>query len=346
MRVGLIGLRSSGKTTIFRMLTGQEPHGTAHPAGRRQDVHLGVIRVPDARVDRVAGIFRPKKTVHAEIHFIDFPPPEGKEHAKEDRDFYPQMREVDAFAAVLRDFLPDVDPLKELGDLLTDMILADLEVVEKRLAKMRKEKGKEKEIALLERCSKALESEQGLRTLSLLPDEENLLSGYGFLGRKPVLAVFNTGEDRAGKPLPLAYGEALRERGVEGMAVAGELEMEIAQLDEQDRKAFLEEMGLKESARDRFIRACFNLLDLISFFTTVSDEVRAWTVKRGTTARTAAGKIHSDMGRGFIRAEVVSYKDFISLGSEAKCRESGKLRLEGKDYLVQDGDIIRFRFNV
>jgi ribosome-binding ATPase YchF (GTP1/OBG family) len=226
------------------------------------------------------------------------------------------------------------------------MVLADLGVVENRLARLKKEKGKEGEGRVLQRCQEALEEGTSLRALSLTPDEESLLSGFGFLSRKPLLAIFNISDEQAGKDLPAEYTDELGRRGLDGIAVAGKLEMEIAQLAEADREPFLKEAGLKETARERFIRASYRLLDLISFFTTGEDEVKAWTVKRGTPARKAAGKIHSDIERGFIRAEVVGYDDFIALGSEAKCKEAGKLRLEGKDYEVRDGDIIHFRFNV
>ena len=346
MKIGLIGRRGSGKTTIFNMLTGLEVQVGGYAGSDKAEVHLGVIKVPDGRIDRLAQIFQPKKTTYAEIRFTDFPPNPEKDNLKSGSDLLSQMREVEAIALVLRDFDPQVDPLKELDDLLTEMIFADLVVVESRLAKLKKEKGREQEIPLLERCQKALENEESLRALVLTPDEENLISGFGFLSRKPLLALFNTSDERAGQALSPACEEELRRRGIQGLALAGKVEMEIAQLNEADREAFLKEIGIQEPARARFIRVSYQLLDLISFLTTGKDEVRAWTVKRGTTAKKAAGKIHSDIERGFIRAEVVTYEDFIALGSEAKCREAGKLRLEGKDYVLLDGDIIHFRFNV
>jgi ribosome-binding ATPase YchF (GTP1/OBG family) len=226
------------------------------------------------------------------------------------------------------------------------MILADLTVVENRRARLKKEKARPLEEAILERCAKALENEESLRHLPFSAEEENLLSGFGFLSRKPVLLLFNQADDRAGRPLTAACEEQLKRHGLEGLGLAGKVEMEVAQLEEGDREAFLKEIGIPESARDRFIRASYRLLNLISFLTTGEDEVRAWTVTRGTNARKAAGKVHSDIERGFIRAEVVAYDHFIIFGSEAKCKEAGKLRLEGKDYLVQDGDIIHFRFAV
>ena len=256
------------------------------------------------------------------------------------------MRDVDAMALILRDFDGAADPLKQLNDLLTEMILADLTVVENRRSRLKKEKARPQEENLLDRCVKALENEESLRNLSFNADEEALASGFGFLSRKPLLVIFNQAEDKAGKPLDDSFQAELKRRGLQGLALAGKAEMEIAQLDEADRMAFLKEIGIKEPARDRFIRVTYALMSLISFFTTGEDEVRAWTITEGTVARKAAGKIHSDIERGFIRAEVVAYDEFIAHGSEAKCKEAGKLRLEGKDYVVKDGDIIHFRFAV
>jgi GTP-binding protein YchF len=342
MKVGLIGHRGAGKTTIFNMLTGLQ----AQVGGGKEEVHLGVIKVPDVRVDKLAQIYRPKKTTYAEIRFIDFPPGQGEDSLKSNNALVMQMREVDAIALVLRDFMPDADPIRELNDLLTEMILADLTVVENRRARLKKEKARPQEEALLEHCAKALENEESLRNLTFTAEEDTLLSGFGFLSRKPLLALFNRADDKAGQSLPPSYQEELKRRALDGLALAGKVEMEIAQLDESDREAFLKEIGVQEPARDRFIRASYRLLNLISFLTHGEDEVRAWTITQGTGARKAAGKIHSDMERGFIRAEVITYEDFIALGSEAKCKEAGKLRLEGKDYVVQDGDIIHFRFAV
>jgi ribosome-binding ATPase len=344
MKVGLIGHRGAGKTTIFNMLTGLQAQVGGY--GGKEEVHLGVIKVPDSRVDKLAQIYKPKKTTYAEIRFTDFPPTEGEQDLKSNDALIAQMREVDAMALVLRDFDPSADPLRDLKDLLADMILADLTVVENRRARLKKEKARPLEEAVLERCAKALELEESLRDLPFNAEEENLLSGFGFLSRKPVLVLFNQGDDRAGRPLTAAYEAELKRHGLEGLGLAGKVEMEVAQLDERDREVFLKEIGIAESARDRFIRASYRRLNLISFLTTGEDEVRAWTVTRGTNARKAAGKIHSDIERGFIRAEVIAYDQFVLFGSEAKCKEAGKLRLEGKDYLVQDGDIIHFRFAV
>ena len=344
MKVGLIGHRGSGKTTIFNMLTGLKAHVGGF--GGSEEVHLGVIKVPDARIDKLSQIFKPKKTTYAEIRFSDFPPSQGEENLKSNQALTTQMREVDAITLVLRDFDGDAHPLRELNDLLTEMILADLTVVENRRSRLKKEKARPLEEELLQRCHKALENEESLRSLEFTADEENLASGFGFLSRKPVLVIFNQVEDKAGKPLDPNYQAELKKRGLQGLGLAGKVEMEIAQLDEADRAAFLKEIGIDEPARDRFIRASYALLDLISFFTTGEDEVRAWTITQGTVAKNAAGKIHSDIERGFIRGEVIAYDDFIIHGSEGKCKEAGKLRLEGKDYVVKDVDIIHFRFAV
>src|ERR1044071_2875527 len=343
MKVGLIGHRGAGKTTIFNMLTGLQAQTGGF--GGKEELHLGVIKVPDPRIDKLSAIFKPKKTTYAEIRFSDFPPSED-ENLKSNQALVAQMREVDAITLVLRNFGADAKPLRELNDHMTEMILADLAVVENRRSRLKKEKARPQEEALLARCAEALENEQSLRALSFSADEENLASGFGFLSRKPLLVIFNQPEEQAGKPLEAAHRRELDDRGLQGLALAGKVEMEIAQLDEGDRVAFLKEIGIDEPARERFIRASYALLNLISFFTAGEDEVRAWTITLGTVAKKAAGKIHSDIERGFIRAEVIAYDEFIVYGSEAKCREAGKLRLEGKDYPVKDADIIHFRFAV
>ena len=343
MKVGLIGHRGAGKTTVFNMLTGLQAQVGGY--GGKEEVHLGVIKVPDVRVDKLSQVFKPKKTTYAEIRFTDFPASQNDDDLKGNSNLITQMREVDAMALVLRDFEP-ADPLRQLNDLLIEMILADLTVVENRRARLKKEKARPQEEALLERCATTLENEESLRNLAFSADDENLLSGFGFLSRKPVLVLLNQADDKAGQPLSAVYQDELKRRGLDGLALAGKVEMEVAQLDENDREAFLKEIGIQEAARERFIRASYRLLDLISFLTTGEDEVRAWTITQGTIARKAAGKIHSDIERGFIRAEVIAYEDFVVLGSEAKCKEAGKLRLEGKDYIVQDGDIIHFRFAI
>jgi GTP-binding protein YchF len=348
MKVGIAGFPRSGKTTIFNALSGQQ----ADVGGFTDKVHLGSIKVPDARIDWLSEHFQPRKTTYAEMVFVDFPAPaDGGSSGALDQGTLTQMREVDALVQVVRGFTDSLaaqppDPVRDLNNFRGELVLADLAIVEKRLERLRKEKGKEREIALLQRCRDALDAEQPLRLLDLAPEEVTALSGFGFISRLPMMLVLNVAEDDVGADLPPALRQALEADKIEGLVLSGKIEMEISALEAADRQAFLEDLGLKETARDRFIRAAYQLLDQISFLTAGEDEVRAWTIKRGTTAVKAAGKIHSDIERGFIRAEVTAFGDFQHYGSDAKCREAGKLRLEGKDYIVQDGDIVHFRFNV
>jgi len=345
MKVGLTGFPGVGKTTVFHALTGLH---AAAGAG----VNLGAIKVPDARVDRLTEIHRPRKTTYAEVTFVDFPPARaaGERRTVLDQATVAQLRDADALVAVVRGF-PDLAgapaaPVTELDAFSGELVLADLAVIEKRLERVRKERGHERERALLERLVPALEAGRSLRTLELAAEERTQVAGFAFLSLRPLLVVLNVPEADAAAPIPADVAARAQAEGAEAMTLSARLEAEIAELEAADRDAFLADVGLRESARARFIRASYGLLDLISFLTAGEDECRAWPIRRGTRGLKAAGKIHSDIERGFIRAEVVAYDDFIRLGSEAKCREAGKLRLEGKEYVVQDGDIIHFRFAV
>jgi ribosome-binding ATPase len=350
MKVGIAGFPRSGKTTIFNALTGQ--HADVGGFTEPGKVHLGAIKVPDARIDRLSEIFRPRKTTYAEMVFVDFPAPaEVAGHSALDSATLTQMRESDALVQVVRAFPDSVtgdaaNPVRDLQNFKSELLLADLALIEKRLERLQKEKGKEQERALLERCKVVLDAERPLRQIAFTTEETAALAGFGFLSRRPLMVLLNVGEAEVNSAMPAPVADFVSAEGVEGLVLSGKIEMEIAALPPEDRQAFLDDLGLKATARDRFIRAAYALLDQISFLTSGEDEVRAWTIKRGTTAVKAAGKIHSDIERGFIRAEVVHYDDFTRYGSDAKCREAGKLRLEGKDYVVQDGDIIHFRFNV
>jgi len=345
VKVGLTGFAGSGKTTVFSALTGLRPD----PAERRP--LWGTIKVPDPRVDFLAGVYHPKKTTYAEVTFVDFPPArDTQKRAVLDQEMVTALRDADALVEVVRGF-PDLAgaaprPAEDIADFESELVLADLGQVEKRLERCRKEKGKEREVALLERLQAHLDAGQPLRTLGLTGDERTELAGFAFLSLRPLLVVLNVPESEVAKPLPEAVAQRARDAGAEAMVLSARVEAEGAELEPGDRVAFLADLGLSESARDRFIRASYGLLDLISFLTAGEDECRAWPVRRGTGARKAAGRIHSDIERGFIRAEVMAYDDFVQHPSEAKCREAGKLRLEGKDYVVQDGDIVHFRFNV
>jgi hypothetical protein len=348
MRIGIVGFSRAGKTTVFNALTGL--HAAVGGYGDPGKPNLGTIKVPDARVERLSAIFTPRKTTFAEVVFVDFPAG-GERGGVLDQATLVQMRDADALVQVVRAF-PDpvtqdaADPGRDIEAFKSELVLADLGIVEKRLERLRKEKGKEPEVELLERCRQALEAETPLRRVALSAADERALAGFGLLSRLPLLVVVNVPESAVAAPLPDVLRARLEAERVPGLALCAQIEMEIAALDAADRSAFLADLGVQEAARDRFVQAAYALLDLVSFLTTGEDEVRAWPIRRGTPAVRAAGKIHSDIERGFIRAEVVAYDDFIRYGSDAKCREAGKLRLEGKEYVVQDGDIIHFRFNV
>jgi hypothetical protein len=347
MKIGIVGFPHSGRTTVFNALTGL--HAAVGGYGDPSKPNLGTIKVPDARVDRLSEIFSPRKTTYAEVVFVDFPG--GERGGVLDQATLVQMRDADALVQVARGFAdpaqPDApDPVRDIRAFQSELVLADLAILEKRAERLRKEKGKEQEAELVGRCQAALEAETPLRRVELSAADERALSGFGLLSRLPMMVVVNVGEREAAAPMPEAVRAALAAAGLTGLVMCAQIEMEIAGLDAADRGAFLADLGLDEPARDRFVQAAYGLLDLISFLTTGEDEVRAWPIRRGTTAVRAAGKIHSDIERGFIRAEVVAYDDFVRLGSEARCREAGRLRLEGKDYVVADGDIIHFRFNV
>ena len=344
MKAGLVGYAKTGKTTLFDALTGLHRGGP----GARQ-VNLGAIRVPDARVDALAGVYRPRKTTYAEVSFVDVPGPSGKGSGLDAEALRP-LAEVDAFCLVVRAFDAadgtPADPLRELSDFDAELVLHDLAVVEKRLDRLRKEQRKGSgEYHELERIQAELEAGRPLRAMGWSDAEEKEMGHFQFLSRRPLLVVLNVAEGAAADPPGAAAEAAARDRKAEVLAHSAAAEAEIAELDPQEQPEFLRSLGLSEPARARFIRAVYHLLDLVSFFTVGEDEVRAWTIRRGDRAPRAAGRIHSDLERGFIRAEVLHYDDFVASGSEAKARHEGKMRLEGKEYLVKDGDILNIRFS-
>jgi GTP-binding protein YchF len=348
MKVGILGFGGSGKTTLFNLLTGL--HADVGPGGGHQ-TNLGIIRVPDPRLDRLAEIYEPKKTTHAEIAFVDAA---GQGHDPTspnlDQTLLSQIRDTEALTLVVRGF-PSLmvagqpNPTRELMDLEGEMVLNDLQVVEKRMHRLGKEgKLHDREAMALGRCKEQLEADRPLRTLGINAEEETLLRGFQFLSQKPAIVVVNTADGSEGLPPELSAN--CGERGLDALAVCAAIESEVAELDEEERLLFLDEYGIEEPARERFIRAAFAKLDLMCFLTGGPKEVRAWPVKRGVIALRAAGKIHSDLEKGFIRVEVMAFADLDELGSESAVKAAGKHHLHGKEYVVQDGDVCLFRFNV
>lgn len=351
MKVGLVGFAGSGKTTIFNTLTGLTAEVGGY--GAREKANIGVIKVPDQRVDKLAEIYNPKKKTFAEISFVDVagPPAEGGEqtHSGLDPKLVQHMREADALVHVVRAFdnpmlSQSPDPARDIRSFDDELMLTDLVQIENRINRLKKEKDSARENDLMLRMKSALEEERPLRDLELAHEEIGLIAGFRFLSLKPLLLLLNQSE--SGGEASVDVLQLAESKKLSLIAISGKVEMEIAQLDPDEQREFLQDLGIEEPARGRFIRAAYSLLDLISFLTSGEDECRAWSIKRGTIAHKAAGVIHSDIERGFIRAEVTRFEDLVELGSEARCREQGKLRLEGKDYVVQDGDVVHFRFNV
>ena len=321
------------------------------PTGFGGEVHIGTVKVPDERIDRLSRIFKPKKTTYAEIVFSDIPGEHAAESKGLSRKGLDRIREQDVLCLVLRDF-PNpalehaADPAADLDAFLTECILADLGIVERRIDRARKEKADPLEVAMFEHMRATLEQELPIRSLSPQVLNREPLRGYALLTDRPLLVALNRGEQDAASPMPPAISRALERQHVAGIVLSASIEAEIATMSKDDQAAFLADYGLTESALTRFIRAAYELLDLISFFTVGEDEVRAWPIRRGTHAKQAAGRIHSDLERGFIRAEVMPYGLFMKHGSEHALRDAGALKLEGKDYVVADGDILSIRFNV
>jgi ribosome-binding ATPase len=346
MKAGLVGYAQTGKTTLFNALTGQQVQTGGAGKGKS---NLGVIKVPDERIARLTAIYKPRRTVPAEILFVDVPGPRSKGSGI-DGITIQALQEMDALAVVLRGF-PALDgapaqPIRELADFEAELILNDLVVIERRIERLAKERSNEHQQAVLTRCLDELNAERPLRHLVLSPEDEREISSFAFLSRRPLLAVLNATEKDVAQPIPADLVAACQERHIEVVSVCASIEAEIAALPPEDQAEFLAGLGIAEPASALLIRAAYALLDYISFFTVGEDEVRAWTVYRGSKAPKAAGRVHSDIERGFIRAEVMAYDEFIGVGTEAKMKELGKLRVEGKEYVVKDGDIVNFRFAV
>ncbi len=357
MRLGIIGLPQSGKTTIFNALTrGDQPTTIS---GGRFEVRTAMIEVPDARVERLSALFRPQKTTYAKVAYADIAGLEGSNGNGKNGlsgSLLNQLSQLDGFVHVVRCFenptVPhpagSVDPHRDLLALDNELALNDLMMVERRLEKLAEERKKgggrdksliERETALFESFKEALMADIPLRDVEISPEDEKSLAGFGFLTRKPVLIVLNISDGE--KPPAIEYPH---QRSAV-LPLQGRLEMELAQLPLDEAQVFMLEFGIQELGLQRVARLSYDLLGLQSFFTVGEDEVRAWTVRRGASAVEAAGVIHSDLQKGFIRAEVISYEELVNLGGLAEARARGRLRLEGKEYLVQDGEIMHVRFS-
>ena len=358
LRAGLIGFPSSGKTSLFQLLTSIKD---ATPRGGKADANVGVARVPDDRLDEMTALFNPRKRVPATVEFADIAGAGGaKAGAQALLDVAP-FRNADALLHVVRMFrdpsVPhpagSVDAARDVRAMEDEVILADLGVVERRLERLEREIKKtntpelRKEQEILQRCREALEAGRPLRALELAADDAKRLRGFQFLSAKPLLIVLNLDEAdlaNAQDAVKLAgIEDFLTGAATRAVPICAKIELEIAELDDADRAAFMADLGLDESGLDRVIRASYDLLGYISFFTVGEDECRAWSIPRDTPAVLAAGEIHSDISRGFIRAEVVRYEHLLARRTLAACRDHGELRLEGKEYIVLDGDVINFR---
>src|SRR5689334_7439406 len=366
MQIAIVGLAGSGKTTVFNTLT----RGHADTGGfGGMELHVGVVKVPDERLDRLAEIFKPKKIVQADVTYVDLPaPPASTEGHVGTEDLPPEhlarLRDSDALLHVVRAFEDpanphpegSVDPARDLDRLDTEFLLADLALVDRRLERLQQSgrhgtpaerEANEREEAVLVRLKGALESGAPIRDTALEPEEEKAIRGFRFLTQKPVLILLNVGEgdlaNASGRVAALANGYDHRNALVD--ALSARIEMELGELEPDEAAVFMEELGIAESSLDRVIALSYRLLGLISFLTAGPDEVRAWPIRDGSTAVDAAGAIHSDLAKGFIRAETVAYDDLLELGSMAEAKKAGKLRSEGKTYRVRDGDVVEILFS-
>lgn len=354
MKIGIIGLPQSGKTTIFNALT-RASQPTDLSSGK-MEIHTGVVDVPDMRVDKLVEFYQARKTVRAKVTYVDIAGLGSGAKGEISGSLLNQLSQMDGFIHVVRCFeddnvphvLSSIDPARDIANMDAELLLNDQIKIESKLARLHEDSHKggrdkgeiERETKLFEKLNECLLQEKPLRQLEFNDEDERLMQGYGFLTRKPMLVVLNLAEGQA-VPQVSNTGNAYKM-----IPLQGKIEMEIAQLPEEEAQIFLQEYGIEEPGLNRMIRESYELIGLISFFTAGEKEVHAWTEHKGATAPEAAGTIHSDMQQGFIRAEVIAYADLMAAGSMAEARNHGKLRVEGKNYVVQDGDILEIRFNI
>jgi GTP-binding protein YchF len=343
MRVGIFGKAGAGKSSLFRSLAGGEVQGKS--AG------ICTIKVPDERVDRMSDLFKPKKITHVTITFEEIDP---GEHELIGSETAIKIRGVEVLALVVRGFVDDfhpvpvegLDPVRDFHALQTDLITADYLVAQKRIERMNKEKKHDSEWSALGKAVEALEAGIPIRKVEFSSEELRVLSGFRFLSQPPLLLVLNVGEGDLGVNAFPELDAVASAAGVPIIRLSAKIEEEIAQLTPDEQAEFLKEMGIASSARDRLVKGAFDAMEYICFLTVGEDEVRAWNIRKGMTAVSAAGRIHSDLEKGFIRAEVVAYGDLLRCQTFAKAKSEGKFRLEGREYVVRDGDIMHVRFNV
>lgn len=366
LRLVIVGLPSSGKTTVFNALTRAEAATGTYTTTEDQP-NVAMVKVPDQRLDVLAGIFKPKKIVPADVQYVDVAGlAKGMGEQGLGGQLLGHLAQGQALVHVVRAFADEnvphpedsVDPLRDIETLNLELTFSDLGIIEKRLERIKNTIGKtrgaereanEREAAILERLRAVLEEGTPIREVELTEDEQKVLRGFGFLTAKPLLILLNLGEEQLGGEGERLVAEARERFGrpqIEVAALAGKIEMELAQLDPADAAEFMADLGIAESGLDRVIRLSYDLLGLISFLTAGPDECRAWTIPNGSSAVEAAGTIHSDLARGFIRAEVVPYEELVTAGSMAEARKRGVLRSEGRTYIVKDGDVIEVLFNV
>ncbi|MFC1607589.1 DUF933 domain-containing protein [Candidatus Latescibacterota bacterium] len=350
MKAGITGLPYSGKTTLFCALTGQDFESIAH----RKEIHIGTVKVPDPRVEKLSEVFSPKKTTHTTIEYFDVALQTSGTSKEMEPKVLQTLKNAESLIVIIDSFSDGADPEADLNSLLDEFVFNDLVVVSNRIERLDREMrsgstdAQNSEKKILEMCREKLEDGLPLRDLELSEGEEKIIRGFQFLTRKTLLIVANISEQLLSEGKAKAIEDKIRAAGnAPCAAICTELEMEIAALDTlEERIEFLDSMGIAEPALDRLISLSYESMGLMSFLTVGSDEVRAWTVRTGSNAVDCAGTIHSDLARGFIRAEAIAYDDFITAGSLKEGREQGLLRVEGKDYIVQDGDILNIRFSV
>ena len=364
LKAGIVGLPNVGKSTLFNAITKKHILAANYPFATI-DPNVGVVTVPDSRLTFLENLYIPKNTVPTTFEFTDIAGlVEGANKGEGlGNKFLSHIREVDAIVEVVRCFEDEniihvtgsVNPIRDMEIINVELVLSDLEIVENRIAKIEKKAQTTKdkdtvlELEILKKCQEALLNNNPIRHLSFTDDETNLLKGFNFITAKPIIYVANVGEEDAvvgDNKYTKEVKEYAAKENASVIVMCAKLESELAELEESEKKAFLQELGIANSGLDKLIFATYDLLGLQTFFTVGKDECRAWTFKKGTNAKKAAGLIHSDIERGFIKAEIMKYNDLETLQDEKKVQESGKLYLEGKDYIMQDGDIVYFRFNV